>query len=63
MCPPFYEFECPECHQYALELKSMNDTSETNCTVCLTVPMQKIMSASYGQLKGTKTPVLNQKIK
>lgn len=53
---PFYEYECPKCLTTRSELLTYDEFKSSSIECCKT-PMNKIISAPKGYVKGSDTPV------
>jgi putative FmdB family regulatory protein len=50
---PIYEYECTACGHHLDVLQKVNDEALTDCPSCHKVALQKLVSATSFQLKGT----------
>lgn len=50
---PIYEYQCSACHHHFDALQKMSDAPLTQCPSCQKPALQKMMSATSFQLKGT----------
>lgn len=49
---PVYEYQCPQCNAVFELWRNISDTGTGNCPAC-SVPMQKLISKSTFQLRGS----------
>lgn len=50
---PIYEYQCGDCHHQFDTLQKMSEAPLTDCPVCHKASLQKMVSATSFQLKGT----------
>jgi putative FmdB family regulatory protein len=50
---PIYEYQCKECGHALEALQKMSDDALTDCPVCHKSALEKLISATSFQLKGT----------
>ncbi len=50
---PIYEYQCSQCNHQLESFEKMTDTPLTDCPACGKSTLQKLVSASGFQLKGT----------
>jgi putative FmdB family regulatory protein len=50
---PIYEYQCSACNHHMDALQKMSEAPLTECPLCHKPALQKVMSATSFQLKGT----------
>jgi putative FmdB family regulatory protein len=50
---PIYEYECKNCHHKLETLQKVSEPALTDCSECGKATLQKIISSTSFQLKGT----------